>query len=48
MSSIHNPGRVAGFWYLLLVVIGMLWLLIKGAKPLADATSSSSAAGANP
>ena len=27
MSSLHNPGRVAGFWYLLLVVIGPLRLI---------------------
>ncbi len=27
MSSTHNPGRVAGFWYLLLVVIGPLRLI---------------------
>ncbi|HXO19872.1 MAG TPA: DUF4386 domain-containing protein [Thermoanaerobaculia bacterium] len=27
MSSTHNPGRVAGFWYLLLVLIGPLRLI---------------------
>ena len=27
MISTHNPGRVAGFWYLLLVVIGPLRLI---------------------
>jgi hypothetical protein len=27
MSSTHNPGRVAGFWYLLLVIIGPLRLV---------------------
>jgi hypothetical protein len=27
MSSTHNPGRVAGFWYLLLIVIGPLRLI---------------------
>jgi hypothetical protein len=27
MSTTHNPGRVAGFWYLLLVVIGPLRLI---------------------
>lgn len=27
MSSTYNPGRVAGFWYLLLVVIGPLRLI---------------------
>lgn len=27
MSSIRNPGRVAGFWYLLLVLIGPLRLI---------------------
>jgi Domain of unknown function (DUF4386) len=27
MSSTHNPGRVAGFWYLLLTVIGPLRLM---------------------
>jgi hypothetical protein len=24
MTSTQNPGRVAGFWYLLLIVIGPL------------------------
>ncbi len=27
MSSTHNPGRVAGFWYLLLCIIGPLRLI---------------------
>jgi len=27
MSSTHNPGRVAGFWYLLLVLLGPLRLI---------------------
>ena len=27
MSSTHNPGRVAGFWHLLLIVIGPLRLI---------------------
>jgi hypothetical protein len=27
MSSTHNPGRVAGFWYLLLCVLGPLRLM---------------------
>lgn len=27
MTSIHNPGRVAGLWYLLLVLIGPLRLM---------------------
>ncbi len=27
MRSTHNPGRVAGFWYLLLIVIGPLRLV---------------------
>src|SRR6202022_3446361 len=27
MSSTHNPGRVAGLWYLLLVIIGPLRLI---------------------
>jgi hypothetical protein len=27
MSPTHNPGRVAGFWYLLLIVIGPLRLI---------------------
>src|SRR5947209_3220961 len=27
MSSTHNPGRVAGFWYLLLVIMGPLRLI---------------------
>ncbi len=27
MSSTHNPGRVAGFWYLLLILIGPLRLI---------------------
>jgi uncharacterized membrane protein len=28
MSSTNSPGRVAGFWYLLLIVIGPLPLII--------------------
>jgi hypothetical protein len=27
MNSTHNPGRVAGLWYLLLVLIGPLRLI---------------------
>jgi hypothetical protein len=27
MSTTHNPGRVAGFWYLLLIIIGPLRLI---------------------
>jgi hypothetical protein len=27
MSSTYNPGRVAGFWYLLLILIGPLRLI---------------------
>ena len=27
MSSARNPGRVAGYWYLLLVVLGPLRLI---------------------
>ena len=27
MSTTRNPGRVAGFWYLLLIVIGPLRLI---------------------
>lgn len=27
MSATNNPGRVAGFWYLLLVIIGPLRLV---------------------
>src|SRR5580704_13449573 len=27
MSSTHNPGRVAGLWYLLLVLVGPLRLI---------------------
>jgi hypothetical protein len=27
MSSTHNPGRVAGFWYLLLCIVGPLRLI---------------------
>jgi len=27
MSSTHNPGRVAGLWYLLLIAIGPLFLI---------------------
>jgi Domain of unknown function (DUF4386) len=27
MSSVHNPGRVAGLWYLLLVLVGPLRLI---------------------
>ena len=27
MRKIRNPGRVAGFWYLLLIVVGPLRLI---------------------
>jgi len=27
MNSAHNPGRVAGFWYLLLCLVGPLRLI---------------------
>ena len=27
MSSIHNPGRVAGLWYLLLIAMGPIFLI---------------------
>jgi len=27
MSSTYNPGRVAGFWYLLLIAIGPFFLI---------------------
>jgi hypothetical protein len=46
MSSTLNPGRVAGFWYLLLIVIGPLRLIYipsklscTGTRPLRSATS---------
>src|SRR5437763_91223 len=32
MSSTHNPGRVAGLWYLLLIAIGPLFLIYIPAK----------------
>jgi hypothetical protein len=32
MSSTHNPGRIAGFWYRLLIVIGPLRLIYIPAK----------------
>src|SRR6266849_783841 len=48
MSSTHNPGRVAGFWYLLLVVIGPLRLIYIPSKLFvhgnATATASNIAA----
>ena len=36
MSLTHNPGRVAGFWYLLLIVIGPLRLIYIPSKLFVD------------
>ena len=36
MSSTHNPGRVAGLWYLLLVLVGPLRLIYIPTKLLCE------------
>lgn len=40
MSSTHNPGRVAGFWYLLLIVIGPLRLIYIPGKLFVDGNAT--------
>ena len=40
MSSIHNPGRVAGLWYLLLSVIGPLRLIYIPSKLFVDGNAT--------
>jgi hypothetical protein len=40
MSSTHNPGRVAGFWYLLLIVIGPLRLIYIPSKLFVDGNAT--------
>ena len=43
MSSTHNPGRVAGFWYLLLIVIGPLRLIYIPSKLFVDGNATATA-----
>src|ERR1700674_303073 len=43
MSSTHNPGRVAGFWYLLLIVIGPLRLIYIPSKLFVDGNAAATA-----
>src|SRR5271170_8254944 len=40
MSSTQNPGRVAGFWYLLLIVVGPLRLIYIPSKPFVQGSAS--------
>jgi hypothetical protein len=40
MSSTHNPGRVAGFWYLLLILIGPLRLIYIPSKLFVDGNAT--------
>jgi Domain of unknown function (DUF4386) len=40
MSSTHNPGRVAGLWYLLLCVIGPLRLIYIPSKLFVDGNAT--------
>jgi uncharacterized protein DUF4386 len=40
MSSTHNPGRVAGFWYLLLILIGPLRLIYIPSKLFVHANAT--------
>src|ERR1700730_8009185 len=40
MSSTHNPGRVAGLWYLLLIVIGPLRLIYIPSKLFVDGNAT--------
>src|ERR1700730_18848080 len=40
MSSTHNPGRVAGLWYLLLIVIGPLRLIHIPSKLFVDGNAT--------
>jgi len=43
MSSTRNPGRVAGLWYLLLIVIGPLRLIYIPSKLFVDGNASATA-----
>jgi hypothetical protein len=43
MSSTRNPGRVAGLWYLLLVVIGPLRLIYIPSKLFVDGNATATA-----
>jgi hypothetical protein len=40
MSSTHNPGRVAGLWYLLLIIIGPLRLIYIPSKLFVDGNAT--------
>lgn len=40
MSATRNPGRVAGFWYLLLILIGPLRLIYIPSKLLVDGNAT--------
>jgi hypothetical protein len=40
MSAIRNPGRVAGFWYLLLTVVGPLRLIYIPSKLIVDGNAA--------
>jgi len=44
MSSIRNPGRVAGLWYLLLVVIGPLRLIYIPGRLFVEGNATATAA----
>src|SRR5216683_8137875 len=43
MSSTYNPGRVAGFWYLLLVLIGPLRLIYIPSKLFVSGNATATA-----
>ncbi len=43
MSETHNPGRVTGFWYLLLTVIGPLRLIYIPSKLFVDGNATATA-----
>src|ERR1700692_2969516 len=43
MSSTHNPGRVAGLWYLLLCVVGPLRLIYIPTKLFVHGNASATA-----
>jgi hypothetical protein len=43
MSSTRNPGRVAGFWYLLLILIGPLRLIYIPSKLFVDGNATATA-----
>jgi hypothetical protein len=43
MSAIRNPGRVAGFWYLLLVIIGPLRLIYIPSKLFVEGNPTATA-----